>query len=105
MKEAIGICETALRNLPKQRLWYLFFSGLLFIPWIWLGVGYFINNNTALTIGFNIMRFLLTPVLCYTLFMSTLWNEQEKNALKAGCSSMELLLSNLSNNFRNDNNQ
>ena len=48
---------------------------------------------------FIILRLLLTAVWCYVLFMCSLWNSLEKNALKAGCSAMEIHLLGLTKNF------
>ncbi|XP_014211102.1 putative neutral sphingomyelinase [Copidosoma floridanum] len=102
LKEAISICEKALHNIHRQRLWYLFFSFILIISLIWsMGLDYLISS-IILSIGFNILRLFLTAVLCYTLFMSSLWNSLEKNALKAGCSAMELQLVRLSKNLDNN---
>ena len=98
LKEAISICETALRKVQKHRIWYLLTSCILIIPLIWtMGLDYLITNFGA-SIGFNLLRLLLTAVLCYVLFMSTIWNSLEKNALKAGCSQMEIYLTKLTTN-------
>lgn len=92
LKEAITICETALRNVRRQRIWYLIASLILIIPLIWsMGLDYLMTNFES-SIGFNLLRLFITSVWCYTLFMSTIWNSLEKNALKAGCMAMELHL-------------
>ncbi|KAJ8676052.1 hypothetical protein QAD02_011838 [Eretmocerus hayati] len=97
LKEAIKICETSLINVQRQRWWYLGISLILAIPLvISIGQDYLISG-VASSIGLNLLRLFLTAVLCYTLFMSTLWNSLEKNALKAGCSAMELHLVKLTN--------
>lgn len=81
---------------------YLLISCILLIPLIWsMGLDYLINN-IGTSIGFNLLRLLLTAILCYTLFMSSLWNSLEKNALKAGCLAMELYLIKLKNNIGNN---
>ncbi|KAK1121835.1 hypothetical protein K0M31_010147 [Melipona bicolor] len=99
IKEAINICETSLKNIRRQRFWYLLLSCILIIPLVWsMGLDCFLSSLDV-TIGVNIGRILLTAILCYTLFMSSIWNSVEKNALKAGCSEMEIYLANLNNNL------
>lgn len=53
------------------------------------------SESIGLDIGLNILRILFTAILCYTLFMSTIWNNVEKNALKAGSLAMEIYLTTL----------
>ncbi|OXU23225.1 hypothetical protein TSAR_014811 [Trichomalopsis sarcophagae] len=102
LKEAINVCEAALRNVRRQRLWYLIASLILIIPLVWsMGLDYLMTNFES-SIGFNLLRLFVTSVLCYTLFMSTIWNSLEKNALKAGCMAMELHLLKLLRNSQNE---
>ena len=54
----------------------------------------------GVSIGLNVGRIFLTALLCYTLFMSSIWNSVEKNALKAGCLGMEIYLTNFNNTFK-----
>lgn len=99
LKEAINICEGALKNCHRQRMWYMLASFILVIP-VLLSMGLdYVATNAGFNIAFNFLRLLLTALLCYTLFMSSLWNMLEKNALKAGCSAMEIHLMKLSNNY------
>ncbi|EFN68152.1 Putative neutral sphingomyelinase [Camponotus floridanus] len=67
LKEAIEICETALKSVQRQRFWYLLSACILVVPLIW-------------SIG-------------------SLWNSVEKNALKAGCSAMEVYIKRLTNDL------
>lgn len=99
MKEAIKICERSLKNVRRQRYWYLLLGCILIIPLIWsMGLDCSITSY-GVAIGVNIGRLFLTAALCYTLFMSSIWNIIEKNALKAGCLGMEIYLTNLNNNL------
>ncbi|XP_076179205.1 putative neutral sphingomyelinase [Ptiloglossa arizonensis] len=99
LKEAISICETSLRNVGRQRFWYLLTGFILIVPLVGsIGLDCFIVSTSA-TIGLNVGRIFLTAILCYTLFMSTIWNNVEKNALSAGCLEMEICLRNLNNDL------
>ncbi|XP_058789340.1 putative neutral sphingomyelinase [Phymastichus coffea] len=99
LKEAMSICEAALSNVQRQRIWYLLASFVIVIPLLLsMGLDYLVSN-IGISIGFNFLRLLLTALLCYSLFMSSLWNKLEQNALKAGCSAMEIHLMKLSNNY------
>lgn len=99
LKEAINICGLALKSVQRQRIWYLIFSLLLAIPLMYsMGLEYS-STSIGLSIGINIGRLLGTAVLCYSLFMSSIWNSVEKNALKAGHSAMEIHLNQLINNY------
>ncbi|XP_043255982.1 putative neutral sphingomyelinase [Colletes gigas] len=99
LKEAIKICETSLKNIRSQRFWYLLSGFILSVPLVWsMGLDCSIETVGA-SIGLNIGRLFLTAILCYTLFMSTLWNSVEKNALRAGSLEMDIYLTNLNNNL------
>lgn len=99
LKEAINICETSLKNIRRQRFWYLLLGCILIIPLIWsIGLDCSFTSLNVI-IGLNIGRIFLTAILCYTLFMSSIWNSVEKNALKAACLGMEICLGNLNNNL------
>ncbi|XP_051176824.1 putative neutral sphingomyelinase isoform X2 [Leptopilina boulardi] len=103
LKEAINICGLALKSVRRQRIWYLIFSLLLAIPLMYsMGLEYS-STSIGLSIGINIGRLLGTAVLCYSLFMSSIWNSVEKNALKAGHSAMEIHLNQLINNYERKN--
>lgn len=99
LKEALNICETSLKNVRRQRFWYLLSGCILTIPLVWsMGLDCSITS-AGVSIGLNIGRIFLTAILCYTLFMGTLWNSVETNALKAGCLGLEIYSTNLSNNL------
>ncbi|XP_076249787.1 neutral sphingomyelinase isoform X2 [Calliopsis andreniformis] len=99
LKEALNICETSLKHVRRQRFWYLLLGCILIIPLVWsMGLDCSITS-LGVNIGLNIGRIFLTAILCYTLFMSTIWNSVEKNTLKAGCLGMEIYLTNLSNSI------
>lgn len=99
LKEAINICDLALKSVRKQRIWYLIFSLMLVIPLMYsMGLEYS-TTTIGLSIGINIGRLLGTAILCYSLFMSSIWNSVEQNALKAGYSAMGIHLTQLINNY------
>ncbi|XP_017891097.1 putative neutral sphingomyelinase [Ceratina calcarata] len=99
LKEGISICETALKSVSWQRYWYLLFSGMLIVPLVWsMGLDCSVTSADA-TIGLNVGRVCLSAVLCYALFMSSIWNSVEKNALRAGCSGMEIYLTSFNLNL------
>ena len=90
-----------MKNIRRQRFWYLLLSCILIVPLAWsMGLDCFLSSLDV-TIGVNIGRILLTAILCYTLFMSSIWNSVEQNALKAGCLEMEIYLANLNNLCKN----
>ncbi|XP_011157729.1 putative neutral sphingomyelinase isoform X2 [Solenopsis invicta] len=101
LKEAIVICENALKSVQRQRFWYGLSAFILIIPLIlsirsiWLNC---MNMSLAVDISLNIVCILLTAIFCYTLFMSSLWNSVEKNALKAGHSAIEIYMNTQMNN-------
>ncbi|KAL6258621.1 hypothetical protein P5V15_010574 [Pogonomyrmex californicus] len=97
LKEAIVICENALKSVQRQRFWYAVSAGILIIPLIWSIWLNCMNTSLAVDIGLNIACILLTAILCYTLFMSSIWNSVEKNALKAGCLGIEIYMTQLGN--------
>lgn len=100
LKEAINICETSLKYIRRHRYWYLLLGSILIIPLIWsMGLDCSVTSF-AVIIALNVGRIFLTTILCYTLFMSSIWNSVEKNALKAGCLGMEIYLTNLNNNLK-----
>ncbi|CAL1689423.1 unnamed protein product [Lasius platythorax] len=99
LKEAVEICETALKSVQRQRFWYLLSGCILVIPLIWsIGLNY-IATSLSIDIGLNILRIFLTAILCYTLFMSSIWNNVEKNALKAGCLAIKIYIKQSSNDL------
>ncbi|CAL7945150.1 unnamed protein product [Xylocopa violacea] len=101
LKEAINICENSLKNVRRQRYWYLLFGSILIVPLVW-SMGLDCSaTSLGVTIGLNVGRVFLTAILCYALFMSTIWNSVEKNALRAGCLAMEIYLTNLNNSVKN----
>ncbi|KOC66175.1 Putative neutral sphingomyelinase [Habropoda laboriosa] len=99
LKEAVNICETSLKNVRRQRIWYLLLGCILIIPLTWsMGLDCSITS-LGVTIGLNIGRIFLTVISCYTLFMSSIWNSVETNALKAGYLEMGIYLTNLNNDL------
>lgn len=99
LKEAISICESALKSVSRQRYWYLLFSGMLIVPLVWsMGLDCSVISVDA-TVGLNVARICLTAVLCYALFMSSVWNSVEKNALRAGSLGMEICLTSFNLNL------
>ncbi|XP_071645128.1 putative neutral sphingomyelinase [Temnothorax longispinosus] len=100
LKEAMKICENGLKNVHRQRFWYAVSACILIIPLIWSVWLNCMNMSLAVDIGLNIVCIFLTAILCYTLFMSSIWNSVEKNALKAGCSAIEIYMTQLSNDSR-----
>jgi len=95
LKEAIEICENSLKSVQYQRFWYLLSGCILIIPLVWSVGLNCLNTSLGIDIGLNIARLFLTALLCYTLFMSTIWNSMEKNALRAGSSGIEIYMTRL----------
>jgi len=71
---------------------------MLIIPLIWIIWLNCMNISLAADIGLNVVCILLTVLLCYTVFMSSLWNCAEKNALRAGRLAIEIYVTHLDNN-------
>lgn len=99
LKEAITICDNALKSVQRQRFWYALSACILVIPLIWSIWLNCMNMSLAVDIGLNIICILLTAILCYTLFMSSIWNSVEKNALKAGHSAIEIYMKQSNNDL------
>ncbi|XP_015112923.1 putative neutral sphingomyelinase [Diachasma alloeum] len=98
LKEALSVCDTSLKEIRKQRIWYLLASLLLAVPLMW-SMGLDLSNGSiGVDIGVNVSRLLATAILCYALFMSSIWNCVERNALKAGYLAMETRLLQLNRN-------
>ncbi|KAK0183466.1 hypothetical protein PV327_001504 [Microctonus hyperodae] len=98
LKDALNICRNSLQDIKRQRLWYLVASLLLILPLTFsIGLDPIIGSIAAV-ISLNIFRLFVTAILCYTLFMSSIWNSVECNALKAGLLEMEIHLQQLNNN-------
>ncbi|XP_034952401.1 putative neutral sphingomyelinase [Chelonus insularis] len=103
IKEALSICEASLKNVRRQRIWYVIANIILIVPLMYsMGID---SSFTTLgyLIGLNILRLVITAVLCYSIFMSTIWSSVEQNALKAGNLAMEVHLLQLNNNINNKN--
>lgn len=97
LKEALGICESALKSIKCQRIWFLIVSCVLLVPLL-LSMGFdYQTTSIGISVALNIGRLFLTAILCYAIFMSSLWTSVEKNALRAGCLAMELHLLQLNN--------
>lgn len=99
LKEALSICEKSLRDIKRQRIWYLLISLFIAIPLVW-SMGFESTTSSigiGLSIALNMGRLLSTAILCYSLFMCSIWNCVEKNALKAGYLAMEIRLMQLNN--------
>lgn len=94
LKGASSICESSLRRVCRQRIWYLIFAIILIVPVVW-SMGFDCTiESVSISIGLNVIRAFLTAILCYSLFMGTIWNSAETNALRAGCLGMEIYLTN-----------
>ncbi|CAD6221611.1 GSCOCG00011621001-RA-CDS [Cotesia congregata] len=90
LKEASHVCSEALQNVRKQRFWYSMMSIVLVIPIIYSISLDITFQSIGAIIGLNIVRLFITALICYSLFMSSIWNNVEQNALKAGCLEMEI---------------
>ncbi|KAK2586499.1 hypothetical protein KPH14_011397 [Odynerus spinipes] len=97
LKEAISVCESALTCLRRQRFWYLAVACLLIVAVTWSMELVYTTTSVGLSIGLNIVRLFLTALLCYALFMSLIWNSEERKALKAARLAMEIHLMQLTN--------
>ncbi|XP_043270924.1 putative neutral sphingomyelinase [Venturia canescens] len=103
LKEALKVCDESLSCVRRQRIWYLIACLLLVVPLVWsMGIET-ITRSIGVSIGLNIVRLLGTAILCYALFMSTIWNCVEQNALRAGYLGMEIHLLQLNNSLNNKN--
>lgn len=101
LKEAINICESAMTYIRYQRYWYFLALCLLIVPVIWsMGLDY-TTTSVGVSIALNIGRLFFTAVLCYVLFMISIWHSMEKNGLTAGCLEMEIHLMQLTNKLSN----
>ncbi|XP_033219483.1 putative neutral sphingomyelinase [Belonocnema kinseyi] len=101
LKEGISICLLALKSVQRQRTWYLLFSLILAIPLMYSMGLEGTSTSIGISIGLNLARLFTTAILCYALFMSSIWNSVEKNGLKAGYSAMEIHLTQLINSLNN----
>ncbi|XP_008548346.1 putative neutral sphingomyelinase isoform X1 [Microplitis demolitor] len=99
LKEALHVCQKSLRDVKKQRLWYSMMSVILVIPIIYSISLDITFQSLGAVIGLNILRLFITALICYSLFMSSIWNCVEQNALKAGCLEMETHLNYINSKF------
>lgn len=92
LNEGLAVCNEALISLAKSRQYYTKWSVVLFVTLMTiLSLSLPNEMNTV----FKIIVVILSIGLCFTAFMSSLWNRIEVNAILSGKLSLEFTLSQL----------
>jgi sphingomyelin phosphodiesterase 2 len=92
LKESGAVCNVALARLNQDKRSYWIYSAVLFITLL-CTVGSEAPFNCFKT--YNIIRVVLTILLCFTIFMASIWNRMEVNAILTGKLGIEVVHSNL----------
>ena len=99
MKESVSICDAALLKLKQDKRSYWMYSSVLFLA-LFGTIG---SDPYSFFKTGNFVRILFTLLLCYTVFMATVWNNIEVNAIITGKQGMEIIHSKLIHNKQNMN--
>jgi sphingomyelin phosphodiesterase 2 len=92
LKESGAVCDAALTRLNQDKLSYWIYSAALFLTLL-CTVGSEAPFGCFKTC--NIIRIIITVLLCFTIFMASIWNRMEVNAILTGKLGIEVVRSNL----------
>jgi sphingomyelin phosphodiesterase 2 len=92
LQESIQICQASLAQLNSHRnSYYLLAIGMLFLLWNIIEV----QPPYGLHIAHLVLKFAFCGIALFFMFMGTIWNAMEKNAVLAGRLAMEISLNDL----------
>jgi sphingomyelin phosphodiesterase 2 len=92
LKESGAVCNAALTRLNQDKRSYWIYSTALFLTLLCT-----IGSEAPFSFfkTSNIIRIIVTVLLCFTIFMATIWNRMEVNAVLTGKLGIEVVHSNL----------
>ncbi|XP_047121711.1 putative neutral sphingomyelinase [Schistocerca piceifrons] len=89
LTEGVAVCGSALRQLRRSRRIYWVFSVLFFVVVVCATV---FDAPEAYDKILDVVIAVASILFCFTLFMCSLWNPIEVNAIRAGKLAMEVTL-------------
>lgn len=96
LEDCVSVCDFSLQKLKTDRIVY--FSMAIFVTFLLIAMMDFLPPYGMKTI-YLIMKFLLSGIVLFLLFMATIWNVMERHGILAGKLSMEIALQNYKKNF------
>lgn len=97
LQKAMDICTGSLKSVRRQQIYYLIACLVLIVPLIMSTGLDTMVSSMAPNIALDFARILVTAIICYALFMGTIWNCAERNVLKAAYLEMGVHLAQLNN--------
>lgn len=92
LKESRAVCDAALGRLNQDKRSYWIYSAAFFLTLL-CTIG--LEAPLSCFKTYNIIRVVVTILLCFTIFMATIWNRMEVNAILTGKLGIEVVHSNL----------
>ncbi|XP_033606154.1 putative neutral sphingomyelinase isoform X2 [Cryptotermes secundus] len=92
LKESRAVCDAALGRLHQDKRSYWIYSAAFFLTLL-CTIG--LEAPLSCFKTYNIIRVVVTILLCFTIFMATIWNRMEVNAILTGKLGIEVVHSNL----------
>jgi sphingomyelin phosphodiesterase 2 len=92
LMESRAVCDAALGRLNQDKRAYWIYSAALFLTLL-CTVG--LEAPLSCFKTYNIIRIIVTVLLCFTIFMASIWNPMEVNAVLTGKLGIEVVNSNL----------
>jgi len=92
LQESGAVCNAALARLKQDKQFYWLYSAALFLTLVCM-IGSEMPFSYFKT--YNIIRIIVTIMLCYTIFMAGIWNRMEVNAVLTGKLGIEVVHANL----------
>ncbi|KDR07562.1 hypothetical protein L798_02952, partial [Zootermopsis nevadensis] len=88
LKECGAVCDAALTRLNQDKRSYWIYSAALFLTLL-CTTGSEAPFSCFKT--YDIIRIIVTVLLCFTIFMASIWNRMEVNAILAGKLGIEVV--------------
>jgi sphingomyelin phosphodiesterase 2 len=92
LKESCAVCDAALERLNRDKQSYWIYSAAFFFTLL-CTIG--LEAPLSCFKTYNIIRIIVTILLCFTIIMATIWNRMEVNAVLTGKLGIEVVHSNL----------
>lgn len=92
LEESGAVCNAALTRLNQDKQSYWIYTAALFLTLL-CTIGSEAPFSCFKTC--NIIRIIVTVLLCFTIFMASIWNRMEVNAILTGKLGIEVVHSNL----------
>lgn len=99
LQESGAVCNAALARLKQDKQSYWLYSAALFLTLLCT-----IGSESPFSYfkTYNIIRIIVTIVLCYTIFMAGIWNRMEVNAVLTGKLGIEVVHASLADSNSNN---